>query len=108
MGEGNFADFRRAIHDQATVHAMLEGLPGRAGSCREHDDAESATENKIGCPTLALWATRDDLDDLYGDVLGVWLEWAHNVRGRRIDSGHHMAEEAPEALAGELIRFFAR
>ncbi|MFD2417685.1 alpha/beta hydrolase [Amycolatopsis pigmentata] len=107
LGEANFADFRGAINDPATVHAMLEDYRAGLGLDREHDDAEFAAGNKIRCPTLALWASRDDLDDLYGDVLGVWREWAHDVRGGRIDSGHHMAEEAPEALAAELIRFFA-
>jgi hypothetical protein len=26
--------------------------------------------------------------------------------GARIESGHHMAEEAPEAVAAELLAFF--
>jgi haloacetate dehalogenase len=29
------------------------------------------------------------------------------VRGGPIDSGHHMAEEAPDELAAELLAFFA-
>lgn len=73
---------------------------------RTLDEAEFDAGNKVRCPTLALWAVHDDLDDLHGDVLGVWREWAHDVRGRRIESGHHMAEEASEALADELIHFF--
>ncbi|MCZ9343868.1 alpha/beta hydrolase, partial [Streptomyces sp. TRM76130] len=30
----------------------------------------------------------------------------HHVRGHGIDSGHHVAEQAPEALAAALTDFF--
>ena len=59
----------------------------------------------MGCPTLVLWSTRDDLVELYGDVLAVWAPWATDLRGSSIDSGHHMAEEAPEELAAALADF---
>ena len=49
----------------------------------------------------------DDLAYLYGDVLGVWRAWADDLRGGEIDSGHHMAEEAPEQLAAALHGFLA-
>jgi haloacetate dehalogenase len=45
------------------------------------------------------------MEQLYGDVPAIWREWADDVRGASIDSGHHMAEEAPEQLADELISF---
>lgn len=37
----------------------------------------------------------------------VWRQWATDVRGHGIDAGHHVAEEAPEALASSLASFFA-
>ena len=48
---------------------------------------------------------QDDLVDLYGDVLAVWRPWAGDLRGGPIDCGHHMAEEAPDALAERLLTF---
>lgn len=45
------------------------------------------------------------MEDLYGDPLSVWSRWADDLRGQRIESGHHMAEDAPEALAGALQEF---
>jgi haloacetate dehalogenase len=45
------------------------------------------------------------MEDLYGDPLEPWRAWAEDVRGARIDSGHHMAEEAPAELARELLAF---
>ena len=53
-----------------------------------------------------LWSTRDDLEELFGDPLKVWRAWATDVRGHGIESGHHMAEEAPDDLADALLRHF--
>jgi pimeloyl-ACP methyl ester carboxylesterase len=61
----------------------------------------------VACPTLLLWAARDDLEDLYGDPLEIWRDWAHGLRGHSLDSGHHLAEEVPEQLAAELRKFLA-
>ena len=47
------------------------------------------------------------MDDLYGDALAVWRDWAGDAGGAPIDSGHHMAEEAPETLADALRGFWA-
>jgi hypothetical protein len=35
----------------------------------------------------------------------LWTAWAGDLRGAPIASGHHMAEEAPDALAAELLAF---
>jgi pimeloyl-ACP methyl ester carboxylesterase len=59
----------------------------------------------VRCPALILWPRRDDLEDLYGDPLGLWRPWASDVRGHGIDSGHHMAEEAPDEVATSLASF---
>lgn len=60
----------------------------------------------MGCPTLFAWSVRDDMEALYGDPLAVWRPWiAGPLSGARIDSGHHLAEEAPEQLAGVLAEF---
>jgi haloacetate dehalogenase len=106
LGEENFADFHRAIHDPATVTAMLEDYRAGLGVDRAHDDADRAAGHRITCPTLVLWSSRDDLADLYGDVLAVWRDWTTDLRGHEIDSGHHMAEDNPAALATALAGFF--
>jgi haloacetate dehalogenase len=107
MGPEAYADYRRAIHDPDTVHAMIEDYRAGLGIDREHDDADRAAGRRIACPLLFLWAARDDLEDLYGDPLAIWRDWADDVRGRPIDSGHHIAEEAPAELARQLTDFFA-
>jgi pimeloyl-ACP methyl ester carboxylesterase len=47
------------------------------------------------------------LEDLYGDPLKIWQHWAPDIRGHGIDSGHHVAEQAPDILAADLMEFFA-
>jgi haloacetate dehalogenase len=105
MGEENFADFHRAINDQSTVRAMLEDYRAGLGVDRAADDADLAAGRVLRCPTLVAWSARDDLGELYGDVLGIWRRWASDLRGTVIESGHHMAEEAPDQLAAALLDF---
>ncbi|MFD7702804.1 alpha/beta fold hydrolase [Streptomyces caelestis] len=107
MGAEAYEDYSRAIHDPATVHAMCEDYRAGLGVDREHDDADRQAGRRIGCPLQILWATRDDMADLYGDVLSVWRDWAGDrLEGGPIVSGHHMAEEAPEVLVTALREFW--
>ena len=106
MGQGNYEDYRRAVHDPETVTAMLEDYRAGLGVDRAADEADRAAGRRITCPTLVLWSAHDDMPDLYGDVPAIWRAWADDVHaGDPIDSGHHMAEQAPEQLAGELTAF---
>jgi haloacetate dehalogenase len=106
MGEENHADYLMAIHDPDTVRAMLEDYRAGLGVDRAADEADRAAGRRITCPTLVLWSAQDDLAELFGDPLAIWADWTTDLRGGRpIDSGHHMAEDAPEELAAELGRF---
>lgn len=105
MGTENYADFRAAIHDPATVHGMIEDYRAGLGIDRAHDEDDRHHGRFVRCPMLCLWSLLDDLEGLYGDVLTVWRTWAPDLRGHGIDCGHHMAGEAPEELAAALLRF---
>ena len=106
LGEENHDDYLAAISDPDTVRAMLEDYRAGLGVDRAADDADRAAGRRITCPTLVLWSARDDLDELFGDPRAIWADWTTDLRGGRpIDSGHHMAEDAPEELAAELGRF---
>jgi len=105
MDSGAWDDLWQALRNPATVHAMVEDYRAGLGIDRAHDDADRAAGRRVACPTLVLWSTRDDLEELYGDPVAVWRSWADDVRGRPIESGHHMAEEAPVAVAAALKEF---
>ncbi len=78
---------------------MAEDYRAGLGIDRATDDADRAAGRQLACPTLVVWSTEDDMQDLYGDVLSIWRPWASDLRGAAIPSGHHMAEEAPDELA---------
>jgi haloacetate dehalogenase len=105
MGRENHEDYRRAIHDPATVHAMVEDYRAGLGVDRAADEADMAAGRKVEAPVLILWASRDDLGALYGDPLEIWRRWAADLQGQQLESGHHMAEEIPEVLTATLRRF---
>lgn len=105
MGDEAWDDYQRAIHDPATVHAMCEDYRAGLGPDRAADDADRAAGRRIPCPVLVLWGSRSDLVDLYDDPVAVWRQWADDVRGHPIACGHHLAEEAPTALAAALLDF---
>ncbi|MCW2538381.1 MAG: alpha/beta hydrolase [Frankiales bacterium] len=109
MGAANFADYRRAIHNPETVHAMCEDYRAGLGVDRAADEADLAAGRRIGCPTMMLWSTEDDMVSLYGDPLAVWRRWVAQpveLTGHPISSGHHMAEENPDELVRALDSFF--
>lgn len=56
-------------------------------------------------PTLVLWSTEDDLEQLYGEPVDIWRAWCRDVEGHGIKSTHHMAEQAPADLACSLTEF---
>ncbi|WP_221353730.1 alpha/beta fold hydrolase [Streptomyces beigongshangae] len=106
MGQENHDEWREAVRNPDVVRAMLEDYRAGLTVDRRHEEADRAAGRRIECPALVLWSLRDDLEDLYGDPLRIWADWAPGVRGHGVDSGHHVAEEAPEELAASLSDFF--
>ena len=101
MGEEAYADLWAALRNPDVVHGHLEDY--RAGSDRrEHEEADRAAGRRVECPMLLLAAARDI--DIHGDPVEIWRPWVAG-RAETIDSGHHQAEEAPEALSAALLDF---
>lgn len=105
MGAENHAEWRTAVRDPDVVRAMLEDYRAGLTIDREHEEADRAAGRRLAMPLLVLWSLRDDLEDLYGDPLAIWRDWATTVSGHGIDSGHHLAEEAPDELVAALAPF---
>lgn len=97
------AEYWRGIHNPGTIHAMCEDYRAAATIDSELDEADRGSK-KITCPVLVLWGEKGALPNWY-DVLNVWEDWASDVRGRGIDCGHYLAEEAPEETYEEIQKF---
>ncbi|MFC7876734.1 alpha/beta hydrolase [Isoptericola sp. NPDC057391] len=105
IGPGNHADVWAALRDPAVVHGMCEDYRAGLGIDRRHDEDDRAAGRRVGCPTLLLESTGDDLD-IHGDPAAIWEPWLElPLRHRLIPSGHHQAEEAPAEVAAALREF---
>jgi haloacetate dehalogenase len=96
-----------ATRNPDVVRAMLEYYRSGLTVDRQHEEADRAVGRRLRMPVLVLWSRRDDLEEFYGDPLLIWRDWADHVAGHGIDSGHHMADEAPDTLATALGDFFS-
>lgn len=106
MGEENYQDMVAAVTQPATVRAMLEDYRAGLHVDRANDVADRDAGTVIECPILVAWSSRDDMEMLYGDPVGVWRPWCrHEPLQAVINSGHHMAEENPDALTAALQDF---
>ncbi|RJQ76634.1 alpha/beta hydrolase [Pseudonocardiaceae bacterium YIM PH 21723] len=105
MGRENHTEWRAAIRDPHVVRGMLEDY--RAGLTVDYRDekADRAAGHRLHQPVLVLWSLRDDLEQLYGDPLLIWRDWATDLAGYGIDSGHHMAELAPAEFTAAIAGF---
>jgi haloacetate dehalogenase len=98
-------DYLRCVRRPETIHAMCEDYRAGVTIDFELDEADRGSK-RIECPVLVLWGGRGRLGELYDDVLAIWRAWADDVRGRPLDCGHFLAEEAPEETLAELLAFF--
>ena len=97
-------DYLRCVRRPETIRAMCEDYRAGVTIDFELDEADRGSK-RIECPVLVLWGGRGRLDELYDDVLAIWRAWADDVRGRPLDCGHFLAEEAPEETLAELLAF---
>jgi haloacetate dehalogenase len=97
------AEYERCF-DAATIHASCEDYRAAASIDLVHDGADMDEGRKVDCPLLAIWGGHGVVDRIY-DVESVWREYANDVRGKPLDTGHFLAEERPEETARELKIF---
>lgn len=101
------AEYRRAFRAPAAIHAACEDYRAGATLDCEHDRADRDAVRRIACPLLALWGGKRSVGAAATDPIATWRRWAEHVEGAPIDCGHFLPEEAPDAVANALRRFFA-
>ena len=97
--------YRAWFRKPGAIHAACEDY--RAGiTCDvDNDRADRETRNTIEAPMLVLWGDGPTTKKGY-DYVRAWRSWASDVRGSRVECGHFLMEEAPEATARALLDFF--
>ncbi len=101
------AHYRAAYQDPQRIHAMCEDYRAGRTSDLEHDEADRAAGKKIGCPVLALWGAQGLPANAGLDPIACWRDWAADLRGSPVASGHYLPEENPAATAAALLDFFS-
>lgn len=99
------AHYRAGFSDPLRIHAQCEDYRAGRGADLSNDEADRAAGKRIACPLLALWGSAG-IPSETGGPLKIWREWATNVIGQPIDSGHFLTEENPDATAKALLEFF--
>ena len=100
-----YADYLDCARDPATIHAMCEDYRAGATYDRLADEADKNAGRKIACPVQILWGAKGAVGAWY-DPLEVWREWAGDLRGQAIESGHFLPEENPRDTLAAMREFF--
>ncbi len=99
------AEYERCISLSGSATAMCEDYRAAAGIDLEHDRADLAADRRVEVPLRVLWGSKGVVARCF-DPLTLWQAAALNVSGRAVESGHYVAEEAPQALLAEIDLFF--
>jgi haloacetate dehalogenase len=98
-----FAEYVRCFTPK-TIRGSCEDYRATATCDLELDTADLG--RKVACPLLVLWGSRSHTETVFGDVRAIWRQRAEDVRGRALDCGHYVNEEAPGEVLEEFLAFF--
>ena len=97
-------DYIRCFADPGTIAGSCADYRAAASTDLIHDEESFAAGQKIDCPVLALWGTQAFVGRAY-DPLSVWQQYATEVRGTALPTGHFLPEEAPDLVSAALLDF---
>lgn len=102
--ERALAEYRSFISIPERIHSTCNDY--RAGRTYDFDadKADYDAGRKITCPVQVLWGDTG-VPDAAGKTLAIWEDWAEDLRGGPIDSGHFIPEENPDAMMSQLLPF---
>lgn len=105
---GARADYLAALRTPGTVEAICEDYRAATTIDLDHDRASRDAGQTVQCPLLALWGAKGKVGVWY-QPLEVWRRYASGpVSGGPVNSGHYLAEEAPEEVLAALDGFLSR
>jgi haloacetate dehalogenase len=97
-------DYVRCFSDPGAVAASCADFRSALTIDLAHDDESFAGGQRIECPVLVLWGTRGMVGPGY-DPLGIWRQYATEVAGQAVPTGHFVPEEAPALVISALKEF---
>ena len=100
------AEYERCAAIAGTGTSICEDYRASAGIDLEHDRADVAAGRRLTQPLHVLWGQYGAVGRCF-DVLALWRERATLVTGEALPCGHYLAEELPEAVAAQALKFFS-
>ncbi len=97
-------DYIRCFSDPRTIAGSCADYRSAATIDLVHDDQTFAAGHKLECPVLVLWGSQGFVGRGY-HPLSVWQEYAIDVRGEALPTGHFLPEEAPPLVTAALLDF---
>jgi haloacetate dehalogenase len=104
FSEAIIAEYLRCFQKIETIHGTCEDY--RAAATIDLEDDQQDLEKKIACPLLILWGELGIIGRKY-NLLKVWQQRSIDVKGKSLNCGHFLPEEAPEATYLALIEHFS-
>ncbi len=99
-------DYLSAVDDPDTIRGICEDYRAAASIDLEHDRQSRAKGDKIACPLLAIWGKKGKIDAWF-EPLEIWRSYCEgHLEGGAVNSGHYLAEEAPNEVLDHFLRFF--
>ena len=110
IGEGKsiepevMEDYVRCFSDPGTIAGCCSDFRSGLGIDLAHDNETFAAGQKVECPVMVLWGTQGLVGPGY-DPLGIWRQYALDVTGSAMPTGHFVPEEAPDQVNAALRGF---
>jgi len=92
------SDYLECLKNPLTIEAICEDY--RAAATIDIKDDKISRENKlqINSPTMILWGKKGKIEQWYNPLV-IWKDYCSaELQGYGIDTGHYLAEEAPEEI----------
>ena len=99
------AEYKRCTTPEQ-IHAVCEDYRATVGVDFEMDKTDYGTR-KLACPVLVIWGSNSHCGRHF-KPLDAWAEWADDLRGFAVPTGHYPAEQRPDLILAAFTAFFAR
>jgi len=100
------ADYLAAIRNPDMIRGMCEDYRAAATIDLTHDRESRDAGRRITCPTQILWGSQGKIGTWYSP-LAVWSRYVDApLTGSAVNSGHYLAEEAPDEVLVHFEAFF--
>ena len=98
------AEYKRCT-TPAQIHGVCEDYRATVGVDFDMDKADFG-KRKLACPLLVIWGSNSHCGRHF-KPMEAWADWADDLRGFDVPTGHYPAEQRPDLILDAFQAFFA-